>query len=144
MSEDKNAIGVIEYEVSLLVRRSISISNSEKRIGNLERSAYLLLRQLDESGPVGVKALADEFRLDISTVSRQTAGLEAKGLVKRIPDPVDGRASSFVLTEEGKRQLEETKQARVERYDLWLKDWTEEERKLFGELLTRANRTFLD
>ncbi|WJH33796.1 MarR family transcriptional regulator [Paenibacillus sp. CC-CFT747] len=60
----------------------------------MDRSSYTLLTQLSQKGgPAGVKALADEFRLDVSTVSRQTTLLEAKGYVKRVPDPEDGRSS---------------------------------------------------
>ncbi|WP_241254387.1 MarR family transcriptional regulator [Brevibacillus sp. SYP-B805] len=140
MEQEQDIIGLIEYEVAILVRRAVAAGN----VGSLDRSAYLLLRQLEMQGPVGVKALADEFRLDISTVSRQTAALEAKGLVQRLPNPEDGRASLFQITDEGMRQLTETRTARKNRYSLLLKDWSDEDRRKLGGLLARLNRTFID
>ncbi|MEK0313573.1 MarR family winged helix-turn-helix transcriptional regulator [Cohnella sp. 56] len=140
---DKESQISIEFEIALLTRRLTSISTSGK-FGQLDRSAYLLLGQIQSHGSVGVKALAEEFHLDISTVSRQTSALEQKGYVYKTPDPDDGRASFYRLTEEGLRSLEESKRQRQERIDLLLKDWTEEERVRLGELLAKFNRTYLD
>ncbi|MDQ0191224.1 MarR family transcriptional regulator [Alicyclobacillus cycloheptanicus] len=143
MDHDPQLIGFIESEVAILVRRATSLTTN-RRLGVLDRSAYLLLRQLDAHGPLGVKALAEEFGLDISTVSRQAAALVSKNLAERIPDPRDGRASHFRITETGRKQLEETRRARFERYARLLEGWTDEERRTFGELLARFNRTFVD
>lgn len=134
---DEQALDIIEVELAILYRR---ISN--RKHGNLDRSAYLLLHQISVYGAAGVKALADEFHLDVSTVSRQTAALEQKGYVFRTPDPTDGRAYSLQITELGKRELIESKKARTERIARLIRDWTDEEKQIFGELLTRLNRTF--
>ncbi|SFB46929.1 DNA-binding transcriptional regulator, MarR family [Cohnella sp. OV330] len=141
MSHETNTS--IELEIALLIRRLTSISTSRK-FGTLDRSAYLLLGQIESHGSAGVKALAEEFRLDISTVSRQTSALEQKGYVYKMPDPEDGRAYFYQLTDEGRRMLEETRQQRTERIDELLKDWSEDERTRFGELLAKFNRTYLD
>lgn len=133
----------IEFEIALLTRRLTSISTSGK-FGTLDRSAYLLLGQIQSHGSAGVKALAEEFHLDISTVSRQTTALEQKGYVFKTPDPADGRAYFYQLTDAGLSALEETRQQRAERIDLLLKDWTMEDRTRFGELLAKFNRTYLD
>lgn len=95
MTQD-DTLGRIEYEIAILVRRATLTS---KKLGGMDRSAYLLLRQLNEHGPVGVKTLADEFHLDISTVSRQAAALASKGYVERLSDPADGRATNFKITD---------------------------------------------
>ncbi|MDG0794450.1 MarR family transcriptional regulator [Cohnella ginsengisoli] len=141
MSHETNTS--IELEIALLIRRLTSISTGRK-FGTLDRSAYLLLGQIESHGSAGVKALAEEFRLDISTVSRQTSALEQKGYVYKMPDPEDGRAYFYQLTDEGRRMLEETRQQRTERIDELLKDWSEDERTRFGELLAKFNRTYLD
>nr|WP_271752727.1 MarR family transcriptional regulator [Cohnella sp. JJ-181] len=135
-------ISTIELELALLIRRLTSIST--RKFGTLDRSAYLLLGQIQAHGSAGVKALAEEFRLDISTVSRQTTALEQKGYVIKTPDPEDGRAYFYQLTDEGQRALEETQAQRTERIGLLLKDWTDEERARLGELLAKFNRTYLD
>lgn len=138
---DERSLETIELELAILVRHITSIA-SQRKNGNLDRSAYLLLHQISAHGSAGVKALADEFRLDISTVSRQVAALEQKGYVYRTPDPSDGRACSFQITELGAKELVEYKQARLARVKEKLKEWPDEECKRFGELLRKFNRTF--
>ncbi|MGN7764502.1 MarR family winged helix-turn-helix transcriptional regulator [Paenibacillus sp. 22594] len=133
-----HSIDVIELEMAILVRRLVSMTTYRK-IGNLDRSAYLLLHQIASHGSAGVKALSDEFHLDISTVSRQAAALEQKGYVKRIPDPVDGRAYSLEMTDMGEEVLNENKQARQESIGKMLSTWSDGERVIFGELLRKFN-----
>jgi DNA-binding MarR family transcriptional regulator len=137
----RESLETIELELAILIRYITSIV-LDKKIGNLDRSAYLLLRQIDKRGSAGVKVLAEEFRLDISTASRQTAALESKGYVDRTPDPDDGRACSFAITELGAKEMEECRQARLDRLADKLKDWTDEESIEFGKLLEKFNRTF--
>jgi len=138
---NEHALETIELEMAILGRRLTSISTNNKT-GHLDRSAYLLLHQIHSHGSAGVKALADEFRLDISTVSRQAAALEQKGYVIRTPDPSDKRAFTLQLTELGRRELFKHKQARLARIKELLRNWPEEERAMFGELLKKFNRTF--
>jgi DNA-binding MarR family transcriptional regulator len=138
---NEHTLETIELELTILVRRVTSIATT---IGNLDRSAYLLLRRISENGSAGVKTLAEEFHLDISTVSRQTAALEQKGYVYRIPDPTDGRSYSLQITEKGANELHDTKLARLERIAKRLKDWNDDEREQFGYLLTKFNRTSAD
>ncbi|MFJ5714731.1 MarR family winged helix-turn-helix transcriptional regulator [Neobacillus sp. NPDC093127] len=137
---NEHVLEIIELELAILIRRTTSIS-SHKKFGNLDRSAYLLLHQIISNGAAGVKALAGEFQLDISTVSRQTAALEQKGYVYRIPDPLDGRAYSLQITELGKKEYTENKHARLARIVEVLESWSEEESKVFGELLKKFNQS---
>ncbi|MEH7121514.1 MarR family transcriptional regulator [Neobacillus vireti] len=139
---NENALEIIELELAILLRRSTS-ENNHKKIGTLDRSAYLLLRRIANKGAVGVKVLAGEFQLDISTVSRQAAALEQKGFLYKIPDPLDGRAYTFQITELGKKELYEHIEARMERIRELLNDWPEEECRVFGELLRKFNYSFL-
>ncbi|WP_144555807.1 MarR family winged helix-turn-helix transcriptional regulator [Bacillus sp. X1(2014)] len=137
----EHSLEMIELELAILIRRTTSIS-SNKKLGNLDRSAYLILRRINEKGAVGVKVLADEFKLDISTVSRQAAALEHKDYLYRIPDPLDGRAYSLQLTELGAKELFDYQEARLKRVAELLEDWSDEERELFGVLLEKFNRSF--
>jgi DNA-binding MarR family transcriptional regulator len=138
-----NPLETIELELAILMRRIIALT-SDKRFGSLERSGYLLLRQISIYGSAGVKALADEFNLDISTVSRQVAALEHKGYVYRIPDPTDGRAYALQITEPGIQELEESRQARMEHIAALIEAWPEDERQMFGQLLAKFNRSIVD
>ena len=138
---DKNPIETIALELAILARRVTSMTTYKKDTV-LDRSAYLLLHQIATNGSAGVKALAEEFNLNVSTVSRQSAALEQKGYVARVPDPVDGRAFSLQITPRGERELHEYRHDRVTRIEELLKHWSEEERRTFGELLAKFNRTF--
>lgn len=133
------SLETVELELAILLRR---VTSTNKQLGTLDRSAYLLLHQIASHGSAGVKALADEFYLDISTVSRQTSALEQKGYVTRIPDPSDGRAYSLQITELGLQELVNTRQARLARITELMKEFTEEEQETFGRPLVKFNRTF--
>ncbi|MCM3568009.1 MarR family winged helix-turn-helix transcriptional regulator [Neobacillus mesonae] len=137
------SLEVIELELAVLIRRITSYS-THKKIGKLDRSAYLILHQIAVGGAAGVKTLAGEFQLDISTVSRQAAALEHKGYLYKIPDPTDGRAYTFQITELGIKELNEDKQARMKRAKEVTKNWTDEERETFGTLLKKFNQAAID
>jgi DNA-binding MarR family transcriptional regulator len=133
----------IELEMAVLVRRVTSIT-SKNKIGNLDRSAYLLLHQLSVHGPLGVKTLAENLQLDTSTVSRQAASLEKKGYVYKVPDHVDRRAYFLQLTKSGTEDFNEYKKARLDRFEVLTDDWTDEEREQFGHLLKKFNKAILE
>ncbi|MEH7124433.1 MarR family transcriptional regulator [Bacillus sp. JJ1532] len=141
---DEQELETIELELAILIRRTTSFSN-HKKLGNLDRSAYLLLHQINaHNGSAGVKVLAEEFQLDISTVSRQTASLEKKEYVIRIPDPLDGRAYFLQITDLGKKELFQYKEARMERVSEVIESWPDEDRKSFGRLLKKFNRSAIN
>lgn len=138
MERDSNE--KIILELSTLVRH---ITSTTYKTGcYLDRSGYLLLNHVVTHGPTGVKALAEEFGLNVSTTSRQSAALEQKGYLKRVPDPADGRAFSLQITALGERVLNHDRDLRRTRIDEVFKDWTPEEREAFGELLAKFNRAF--
>ncbi|AIW28566.1 MarR family winged helix-turn-helix transcriptional regulator [Bacillus velezensis] len=140
----QDPIELIEYELTTFIRRAVYLDNSDRKIGHLERAAYLLLRQLDEFGPARVKELAESFKLDISTLSRQAAALESKELIQRFSDPSDGRVSLFAITKLGKQRLKADKKMRLDRYQHMLDDWSGDEKEMFGRLLLRLNEAFID
>ncbi|MFJ5621351.1 MarR family winged helix-turn-helix transcriptional regulator [Peribacillus loiseleuriae] len=139
---NENSLETIELEMAVLIRRITSIT-SDKRNGILDRSAYLLLHQLYVQGSSGVKALADEFQLDISTVSRQAAGLEQKGYVEKVPDPMDGRAYFYQITDLGIKVLVEYKQGRLDRITKLLNGWSDKDCERFGDLLRKFNQSIV-
>ncbi|WP_233476302.1 MarR family winged helix-turn-helix transcriptional regulator [Paenibacillus sonchi] len=133
--DDKN-LESLNNELMTLIRRS----SLDKKHGGLDRSTYTLLYHLAHHEKVGVKALAEEFGLDTSTISRQTSVLEAKGYAVRVPDPMDGRSSYFEITLLGTRKLEEARNIRLERYGEIFADWSPEDCHTFSGLLARLNR----
>lgn len=135
----QDSLHSIEYEIALLVRLTTAHS---PRLGELDRSEYLLLSELDASGPLGINMLADKLLLNISTASRQVAALETKKYIYRSPDPKNGRISLIRITEEGLAILHKVQKARYNVYKEVLHDWSEEELTQLDANLTRLNRDF--
>ncbi|MFD1776139.1 MarR family winged helix-turn-helix transcriptional regulator [Paenibacillus rhizophilus] len=132
--EDKN-LDFISNEMLKLIRRA----SLDKKHGGLDRSSYTLLYHLSNHDNAGVKALAEEFGLDTSTISRQASVLELKGYIERVPDPQDGRSSYFQITELGLQRLAEARKKRLDRYEQIFNEWSPQECRTFGELLARLN-----
>ncbi|HEU4513597.1 MAG TPA: MarR family transcriptional regulator [Nocardioidaceae bacterium] len=130
----------IEQQMTILLRRvqSIHISTSSGEM-DLDRSAYGILCRLADEGPQRLGALATAFGLDPSTITRQVQALERAGLVARRSDDGDRRASILDLTDEGRVVLEHTRAYRRERLEEILDEWSDEDRREFARLLTKAN-----
>ncbi|MFI8966414.1 MarR family winged helix-turn-helix transcriptional regulator [Streptomyces sp. NPDC053493] len=62
-----------------------------------------LLAQLD--GPLPMRALATLLVCDASNVTGIVDRLEARGLVRREPDPADRRVKNVVVTDEGRETV---------------------------------------
>jgi DNA-binding MarR family transcriptional regulator len=130
--------------LALLLRRAESARSDESQTDTLERAAYLILTWLEEQGATSISALADVLALDISTVSRQAASLEAKGLVARRTDPADARVSVLTITDIGRERLQATRVARRALYARILADWTPQDQADFARLLRQFNQSVAD
>ena len=104
---------------------------------SVDRAGYWLLVRLSSQAPVRLSELADTVELDLSTVSRQMRDLVAIGLVIKVPDPDDGRASLLSLSERGWAVLEMVSEARRQALAEVVKDWSEEERTALTRGLVR-------
>ncbi|MEO8286199.1 MAG: MarR family transcriptional regulator [Chloroflexota bacterium] len=134
---EKDSIEVVGHEVALLLRR---VEAARKESSQIDRASYLALDALETGGPMSISALAQLFQLDISTLSRQTAALEASGWVERLPDPEDGRVKVLRLTSCGLAQLQASRAVRNRIYGQLLEGWTEEDLRAFGAYLVRFNQ----
>jgi len=134
------AARTIEAQVAMLLRLSERTRRSaDRRTGELERSAYLVLGVLAVDGPASVNAIADALRLDPSTVTRQVLAMEQTGLVTRSADPADGRVTVVTTTPDGAAALERTRTVRAALYAEVLAAWTEDDLDVLAALLTRLN-----
>src|SRR5580658_10538289 len=68
--------------------------------------AAVLYKLLVETDSLRLCDLAERLGIDSPAVTRKVQHLEQLGLVARSPDPVDGRASRLLLTNEGRRTIE--------------------------------------
>lgn len=104
---------------------------------DVEWSAHVLLKALENSGPLRASALADCVQSDPSTVSRQVAALVKEGLVERQADPEDGRASILVLTPKAADVLRDHDAIRIQHFASMLDGWSARDVKRFSTLLER-------
>lgn len=141
-AESGNQVDTIALELAVLARRLTAMTTYRKTRGTLDRSLFLLLYQIWTRGQAGTKTLAREFGLNVSTVSRQSAALQRMGLISRVLDPSDRRAFLWEITETGLSELERCRMERVARVGELLLEWSEEDKRRFGELLGRFNRGF--
>lgn len=132
----------LQFELASLVRNITSVT-PDKSISSLDRSGFLFLHHIQSEGPASVKALADFFRLDISTASRQARALEDRGYVYRIPNPQDKRSFAYDITEAGLEQFRIYRDFKINRIQMLLKDWDEAELSQFGQYLQKMNKSFL-
>jgi DNA-binding MarR family transcriptional regulator len=102
-----------------------------------DRAALVLLFPIHRMGPVRQGALADVMHADPSTVSRHVAALVDRGLVRRVADESDGRASRLVITDAGHTALQDLCAERETRLDSVTADWEADELATFTRLFAR-------
>lgn len=87
------------------------------------------LGRLDRGGPAAAADLARQEQISPQSMGATLSELEARGLVKRQPDPDDGRRILLSISVTGRRELTRRRNARVEQLAQGLADFTESELK---------------
>src|SRR5213080_821151 len=82
------------------MRESLAKATGIPLVELLDRAAYAVLTSLCEHGPSRLSELSPRIGVDTSTACRQVQHLERLGLVDRVADPADRRASRLRLSEE--------------------------------------------
>jgi len=85
------------------------------------------LGRLDRGGPAAAADLARKEQISPQSMGATLAELEMRGLVKRQPDPADGRRILLSISATGRRELNRRRNARVEQLAAGLEDFTEDE-----------------
>lgn len=131
----------LESELTVLWRRArrMSMVLARQVDDGLEVAAYGLLSVLSDTGDARAGDLADRFGLDKSTVSRQITQMESLGLIRRVPDPQDGRARLIRTTDEGRARVRQLREARGRWLGAALEEWSAEDVDHLVELLARLN-----
>jgi DNA-binding MarR family transcriptional regulator len=86
--------------LALLVRRL-----KQTRDDTLSVPEISALVRLESTGPATLTALAKIERISAQSLGATFGGLESRGLVRREPDPDDGRQSSVSITSAGRAAL---------------------------------------
>lgn len=88
-----------------LLRRRLRQVKAERADGGLTLPESAALVRLDRGGPATSSALARQEQISPQSMGATLAGLEARGLVGRQPDPLDGRRVVISITEAGTQVL---------------------------------------
>jgi DNA-binding MarR family transcriptional regulator len=93
--------------VRLLTWLPWSIDQQLQRDADLSMVEYQVLAMLSESPQrtMRMSSLADVTNASLSRLSHLVKRLEARGLVRREPDPADGRFTNAILTDDGLETL---------------------------------------
>jgi DNA-binding MarR family transcriptional regulator len=101
-----SAVRVLSEQVPRFVRLVHALKQQAARNDSGDRAALVLLFPLVRLGPLRQGALAELVHADPSTVSRHVAALVERGLVQRVADESDGRASRLHVTDAGHAALD--------------------------------------
>jgi DNA-binding MarR family transcriptional regulator len=84
-----------------------SIDQQLRRDSQLGMVDYQVMAMLSESArrTMRMSSLAEATNASLSRLSRVVTRLEERGLVRRTPDPTDGRFTNAILTDEGLHTL---------------------------------------
>jgi DNA-binding MarR family transcriptional regulator len=142
-SRRDQALHSIEREVGALIRRVRRVIGERARSvhPDLQPSAYLILTYLQDEDDVRSSRLVENFGIDKGAISRQITSLVDLGLVERIPDPEDGRATRIRLTDDAKARIESVSARRWGRFGQRLADWSDDDLAGFAATLQHYNES---
>jgi len=100
----------LRVSIGLFVRRLRQVPDG----GDLTIPETSALARLDRGGPATSAALAKLEQISPQSMGATLAGLEARGLIARTPDPGDGRRILLAPTSKGLDALRSRRDARTE------------------------------
>ena len=99
-----------EAKEQLAPRLRLAITRTARRLrqeagSDLGPSQTAALATIERHGPLSPSEVADRERIKRPTATRIVRHLQVAGLVERVRDPEDGRASILTITSEGRSLL---------------------------------------
>jgi DNA-binding MarR family transcriptional regulator len=133
---DQLAAG-LRLNIGLIVRRLRQV----KEQGELTIPESSALARLERGGPMTAAAMAKLEQISPQSIGATLAGLEARGMVARAPDPGDGRRILMSVTKAGLRALRDRRNETVAHLAAALRGaFTEAELEQLTELLPLLER----
>ena len=122
---------------SRLRRRIREVATDE----DLTPSQESALTLVGKHGSATASALASAEGVRPQSMAATLAALDQHGLIRRSPDPEDGRRQLVTLTEAGHERIEDNRQVREEWHARAFEDrYTEQERRTIVDALTLLER----
>lgn len=137
---EDDPLEAIEIASAVMMRNFELLRRRSDIYAELDRSEYLLLRALEQTGPADIGMLAAALGLDPSTAGRQVAAMQRKGLVSCAPSADDRRRSITTATPEGCRRREATRRRRREATAQLLHGWSETDLHELARMFTCYNQ----
>lgn len=135
-----SAVRTLSEQVPRFMRLVHALKMQAAKNDSGDRAALVLLFPLVRLGPLRQGALAELVHADPSTVSRHVAALVDRGLVQRVADESDGRASRLHVTDAGHAALDAFRRDRENHFAQVTAGWDEKDLAALTTLLGR----FLD
>ena len=76
-----------------------------ERAGELTLNQVAVLGRIATEGPITPRELGEELQMLPQSLTRPLASLDHAGLIRRMPDPADGRGALLEITEAGLASL---------------------------------------
>lgn len=138
----KQALGLdsmLNYRVQHLASKMALKTSREVLDGTgIHIAEWRMICTLTENGPSNVTQISRQLVLDPGRTSRLLKASEAKGLIKRTPDPKDRRAAIFTLTDKSTELFKQAWPKARSVADEFDRLFTAEERALFVQFLDRS------
>jgi DNA-binding MarR family transcriptional regulator len=134
------AVRTLSEQVPRFMRLVHALKTQAAKNDSGDRAALVLLFPLVRMGPLRQGALAELVHADPSTVSRHVAALVERGLVQRVADESDGRASRLHVTDAGHAALDALRRDRENHFAQVTARWDTDDLATLTTLLGR----FLD
>ena len=120
-----DAVAALADQLPRFIRLIHALKAQHAATAGRDQAALVLLYPLHRLGALRQSELADLVHADPSTVSRHVTVLADRGLVRRIADESDGRASRLVLTDDGIAALDAMRAEREAYFRRVTSDWSE-------------------
>jgi DNA-binding MarR family transcriptional regulator len=111
---------------------------------DLDPTSVVALTHVARAGAMRPSTLAEHLFVGASNVSKISARLSALGLLEKVPDPDDARATLLRLTADGRTLMAELVRAGDDMMGALLADWTPADRDTFTHLLRRFETAVVD